>query len=113
MNNLLDPTDTYADQSESKSYGDVPPPATPNRRASVESHPIPLPEKKPEPDVETKLEETKSYGEHPPPPPPPPPPPQKLRAATDFQPISPLPGRTSETASTVQVPQAEMNKTQI
>ncbi|XP_040925662.1 brain-specific angiogenesis inhibitor 1-associated protein 2-like protein 2 isoform X2 [Betta splendens] len=62
MNNLLDPTDTYTDQSESKSYGDVPPPATPNRRASVECHPIsPLPEKKLEPDVETKLEQTKSY----------------------------------------------------
>uniref|UniRef100_A0A3Q2YK64 BAR/IMD domain containing adaptor protein 2 like 2b n=1 Tax=Hippocampus comes TaxID=109280 RepID=A0A3Q2YK64_HIPCM len=49
MNNLLDPGDTQTDQSESRSYGDVPPPATPNRRASVDFRPVsPLLEKKAE-----------------------------------------------------------------
>ncbi|XP_054459644.1 brain-specific angiogenesis inhibitor 1-associated protein 2-like protein 2 [Anoplopoma fimbria] len=55
MNNLLDPTDTYTDQSESKSFGDVPPPATPDRRASVDARMIsPLPERKLESSSETK-----------------------------------------------------------
>ncbi|KAM7394626.1 hypothetical protein PAMP_021414 [Pampus punctatissimus] len=107
MNNLLDPTDTYNDQSESKSYGDVPPPATPNRRASVDVRLIsPLPEKKAEPAVETKPSQTKSYSEVAPPPPPPPPPPlptQNLRrGSVDFRPISPLPDRKGESASDVQ-----------
>ncbi|XP_076585178.1 BAR/IMD domain-containing adapter protein 2-like 2 [Chaetodon auriga] len=102
MNNLRDPTDTHTDQSESKGYGDVPPPATPNRRASVDFRTIsPLPERKLEPAVETK-----SYNEHPPPPPPPPPPPapsQNLRrGSVDFRPISPLPDRKGESASDVQ-----------
>lgn len=106
MNNLLDPTDTYTDQSESKSFGDVPPPATPNRRASVDCRAIsPLPEKKLEPDVETK----KNYNEHPPPPPPPPPPPSQSqslrRGSADFQPISLLPDRKDKSASDVQVPE--------
>ncbi|XP_026216628.1 brain-specific angiogenesis inhibitor 1-associated protein 2-like protein 2 isoform X2 [Anabas testudineus] len=103
MNNLLDPTETYTDQSESKSFGDVPPPATPNRRASVDCRPVsPLSEKTLESDVDTK----KSYSEHlPPPPPPPPPPPQSQnlrRGSADFQPISPLPERKGESASDVQ-----------
>ncbi|XP_030285596.1 BAR/IMD domain-containing adapter protein 2-like 2 [Sparus aurata] len=107
MNNLLDPTDTYTDQSENKSYGDVPPPATPNRRASVDFRPVsPLPEKKLEPVVESKPGQTKSYNEHLPPPPPPPPPPpsnQNLRrGSVDFRPISPLPERKGESASDVQ-----------
>lgn len=108
MNNLLDPTDTYTDQSENKSYGDVPPPATPNRRASVDFRPVsPLPEKKLEPVVESKPGQTKSYNDHLPPPPPPPPPPpsnQNLRrGSVDFRPISPLPERKGESASDVQV----------
>ncbi|XP_034393874.1 brain-specific angiogenesis inhibitor 1-associated protein 2-like protein 2 [Cyclopterus lumpus] len=71
MSNLLDPTDTYSDQSESKSFGDVPPPATPDRRASVDARPVsPLPERK------------ESYNEQPPPPPPPPPPPSRLRRSS-------------------------------
>lgn len=101
MNNLLDPTDTYTDQSESKTYGDVPPPATPNRRASVDFRTMsPLTEKKlPEPDVEKK-----SYSEQPlPPPPPPPPPPSFRRGSADVQPISPLPEKKSQSASDVQV----------
>ncbi|XP_051240492.1 LOW QUALITY PROTEIN: brain-specific angiogenesis inhibitor 1-associated protein 2-like protein 2 [Dicentrarchus labrax] len=107
MNNLLDPTDTYTDQSESKNYGDVPPPATPNRRASVDFRPIsPLPEKKLEPSVETKPGQTKTYNEQPPPPlppPPPPPPNQNLRrGSADFRSISPLPDRKGESASDVQ-----------
>ncbi|KAM4611464.1 BAR/IMD domain-containing adapter protein 2-like 2 [Polymixia lowei] len=103
MNNLLDPSDTYTDQSENKSYGDVPPPATPIRRASVDFRPIsPLPEKRAEPAVEMKTSQTKSYNElpTPPPPPPPPPPPQNLRrGSADFRPISPLPDRKGESAS--------------
>uniref|UniRef100_G3Q8K9 BAR/IMD domain containing adaptor protein 2 like 2b n=1 Tax=Gasterosteus aculeatus TaxID=69293 RepID=G3Q8K9_GASAC len=41
MNNLLDPSDTCTDQSEGRSFGDVPPPATPDRRASVDAQPSP------------------------------------------------------------------------
>ncbi|KAF3852895.1 hypothetical protein F7725_006250 [Dissostichus mawsoni] len=52
MNNLLDPPDSYTDQSESTSFGDVPPPATPNRRAS--SCASPPPERKGEAASETK-----------------------------------------------------------
>ncbi|XP_035492363.2 brain-specific angiogenesis inhibitor 1-associated protein 2-like protein 2 isoform X1 [Scophthalmus maximus] len=101
MNNLLDPTDTFTEQSESKSYGDVPPPATPIRRASVDFRPIsPLPETV----TEMKLGQTKSYNEHPPPPPPPPPTQSQdlRRGSADFHPISPLPERKSESAIDVQ-----------
>ncbi|XP_029950666.1 BAR/IMD domain-containing adapter protein 2-like 2 [Salarias fasciatus] len=93
MNNLVESTETYSDPSESKSYGDVPPPATPNRRASVDFRPIsPIPER--------KAEQPKSHGDlHPLPPPPPPPPPHGVRRGSmDFRPISPLP----ESASDVQ-----------
>lgn len=108
MNNLLDPTDTTMNQSEkveSKSYGDVPPPATPTRRASVDFRPIsPLPERV-EPTLETKANIVHSYNELPPPPPPPPPPlPNQAlrRGSTDFRPISPLPeGRESTSDSKV------------
>ena len=107
MSNLLDPTDTYNDQSESKSYGDVPPPATPNRRASVDVRAVsPLPEKKVEAGIETKTSQTKSYNEVPPPPPPPPPLPtsQTLRrGSVDFRPISPLPDRKGDPGSDAQV----------
>ncbi|KAK5873341.1 hypothetical protein PBY51_018389 [Eleginops maclovinus] len=90
MNNLLDPTDSYTDQSESTSFGDVPPPATPNRRASSSS---PLPERKLEAASETKPPP------HPPPPPPPPPSSSLRRGSTEFRPISPLPERKGESAS--------------
>ncbi|XP_033936170.2 BAR/IMD domain-containing adapter protein 2-like 2 [Pseudochaenichthys georgianus] len=86
VNNLLDPTDSYTDQSES-SFGDVPPPATPNRRASSCSSP--LPERKGEVASETK----------PPPHPPPPPSSNQRRSSTEFRPISPLPERKGEVAS--------------
>ncbi|XP_072240766.1 BAR/IMD domain-containing adapter protein 2-like 2 [Leuresthes tenuis] len=98
MNNLPD-TDTFNEQSEGKSYGNVPPPATPNRRASVDFRPSsPVAEKKAEPVIETK----------PPPPPPPPPlppapPSQNLRrGSADFRPISPFADRKSDSASDVQ-----------
>ncbi|KAK1885845.1 Brain-specific angiogenesis inhibitor 1-associated protein 2-like protein 2 [Dissostichus eleginoides] len=77
MNNLLDPTDSYTDQSESTSFRDVPPPATPNRRASSCSSP--LPERKGETASETK----------PPPHPLPPLSSNQRRSSTDFRPISP------------------------
>lgn len=102
MSNLLDPSDAIdqLEKVESKSYGDIPPPVTPNRRASiqVDVHPIsPLPEKRAEPIVDTKTSQTKSYNE---PLPPPPPPPQSLRrASVDVRPISPLPDRRAESAS--------------
>ncbi|KAG7257654.1 hypothetical protein CRUP_033323 [Coryphaenoides rupestris] len=86
MNNLLDPADTHhpgADQSESKSYGDVAPPATPIRRASVDVRPV------------SPLPAGRSYGEQPAPPLPPPPPPPPLqglrRGSVDVRPVSPLP----------------------
>ncbi|XP_029353245.1 BAR/IMD domain-containing adapter protein 2-like 2 [Echeneis naucrates] len=108
MNNLLDPTDTHTDQLESKNYGDIPPPATPDRRASLDIRPIsPHPEKKAEALAEIKLSQTKTYNEHPPPPPPPPLPPsagQNLRRGSeDFRSISPLPDKKGESASDVQV----------
>ncbi|XP_068607369.1 BAR/IMD domain-containing adapter protein 2-like 2 [Brachionichthys hirsutus] len=86
-NNLPDPTDSITDQLESRSHGDVPPPATPDRRFSVDVRPVsPVPEKK-------------SSSEHqPPPPPPPPPPPSLRRGSTDFRPISPLPVRKCDSA---------------
>ncbi|KAM8879936.1 BAR/IMD domain-containing adapter protein 2-like 2 isoform 2-T2 [Spinachia spinachia] len=86
MNNLLDPSDTCCDQSESKSFGDVPPPATPDRRASVDARPSPsLPER--------RLES--GYDEQPPPPAPVPP---HQRSSADQRATSPLPHRrpTSE-----------------
>nr|XP_061792069.1 brain-specific angiogenesis inhibitor 1-associated protein 2-like protein 2 [Nerophis lumbriciformis] len=87
MNNLLDPGGTQNDQSESRNYGDVPPPATPNRRASVDFRPSsPLPEKKAE------LLQTKTLPEVPPPPPPPPPKSLNLqRGSVDMRPVSPVP----------------------
>uniref|UniRef100_A0A8C5D1Y1 BAR/IMD domain containing adaptor protein 2 like 2b n=2 Tax=Gouania willdenowi TaxID=441366 RepID=A0A8C5D1Y1_GOUWI len=102
LTNLLDSTNTYPDQSESMNYGDVPPPATPNRRVSVDFRPIsPMPERKAEHSVDVKISQTRSYGEHLPPPPPPPPPPSSLnlrRSSTDFRPISPLPDRRRESS---------------
>ncbi|XP_030595263.1 BAR/IMD domain-containing adapter protein 2-like 2 isoform X2 [Archocentrus centrarchus] len=102
----LNDTDAYANQSESKSYGDIPPPATPNRRASVDFRPVSLlPEKKAEEALETKSSQTRSYNEHPlPPPPPPPPPPNQSvrRNSADFPPISPLPDRKGGSASDIQ-----------
>nr|XP_043884348.1 brain-specific angiogenesis inhibitor 1-associated protein 2-like protein 2 [Solea senegalensis] len=99
MNNLLDPTE----QTESKSYGDVPPPATPTRRASVDLRSVsPLPEKKTESATELKPSLTKSYSEHQPPPPPPPPPSSLRRGSVDFQTMSLLPDRKSESASDFQ-----------
>ncbi|XP_077380586.1 BAR/IMD domain-containing adapter protein 2-like 2 isoform X1 [Festucalex cinctus] len=92
MNNLLDPVDTQNDQLESKSYGDVLPPATPNHRASVDFRPVsPLPEKKAEQVLETKPVQV---SEAPPPPPPPPPLPKSLnlqRGSVDLRPVSPAP----------------------
>lgn len=105
MNNLLDPANSYIDESESRSYGDVPPPATPARRGSVDVRAIsPLPEKKLELTVETKHVHSKSFiAQTPPPPPPPPPAPsQTLRGSADLRPVSPLPDKKS--ASDVQVP---------
>ncbi|KAM3623643.1 uncharacterized protein V6R79_013701 [Siganus canaliculatus] len=104
MNNLLDPTDAYTDQSESKKYTDALSPDTLSRRASVDSRPIsPLPEKKLDPVMEMNPSQTVSYSEHRPPPPPPPPPSQNLRrASVDFHPVSPLPDRKAESASNAQ-----------
>ncbi|XP_075941444.1 BAR/IMD domain-containing adapter protein 2-like 2 [Anarhichas minor] len=103
MNNLLDPTDTYTDQSESKSFGDVPPPATPDRRASVDARlTSPLPERKLESASGSKTSQTKSYNEQPPPPLPPPPPPPShhlRRSSAGYRPISPLPDRRADSAS--------------
>nr|XP_040041461.1 brain-specific angiogenesis inhibitor 1-associated protein 2-like protein 2 isoform X2 [Gasterosteus aculeatus aculeatus] len=80
MNNLLDPSDTCTDQSEGRSFGDVPPPATPDRRASVDAQPSPR---------------ESGYDEPPPPPPPPPPPappaPPHRRSSTDRRATSPRP----------------------
>ncbi|XP_029283369.1 BAR/IMD domain-containing adapter protein 2-like 2 [Cottoperca gobio] len=94
MNNLLDPTDTYTDQSESNSFGDVPPPATPNRRASADFRSSsPLPEKKLESALEAK-------------PPPLPPPPSLRRGSADLR-MSSLAERTEDSSSEVQVPDAQ------
>eukprot|EP00063_Salmo_salar_P011099 XP_013985934.1 PREDICTED: brain-specific angiogenesis inhibitor 1-associated protein 2-like protein 2 [Salmo salar] len=66
MNNLLDPSDTSMDQSE-KAYGDVAPPATPTRRASVDFRPIsPLPERRAEPEIVTRKNSLKGLNELPP-----------------------------------------------
>ncbi|KAM6940273.1 BAR/IMD domain-containing adapter protein 2-like 2 [Xenentodon cancila] len=94
MNNLMD-SETHNKQSEGQSYGDIPPPATPNRRASVDVRLIsPAPEKKAEPAMETKP---------PPPPPPPPLPSQNLRrGSAEFRPISPISDRKSDSAADVQ-----------
>ncbi|XP_061765672.1 brain-specific angiogenesis inhibitor 1-associated protein 2-like protein 2 [Nerophis ophidion] len=86
MNNMLDPNGTHKDQSEGRSYGDIAPPATPNRRASMDIWSFsPLPEKK----AELTTIEIK-----PPPPPPPLPPPKSLiiqRGSADLRPLSPNP----------------------
>uniref|UniRef100_H3DNC4 BAR/IMD domain containing adaptor protein 2 like 2b n=1 Tax=Tetraodon nigroviridis TaxID=99883 RepID=H3DNC4_TETNG len=56
MSNLLDPTNI--DESENQSYGEIPPLATPNRRASVDVRAIsPLPQKK----LEVKHGHGKNY----------------------------------------------------
>ncbi|XP_062420392.1 brain-specific angiogenesis inhibitor 1-associated protein 2-like protein 2 [Pungitius pungitius] len=82
MNNLLGPSDACTDQSEGRSSGDVPPPATPDRRASVETRPSPpLPERRPE----------SGYEEQPPPPPLP-----HTRSSGDQRAASPLPDRRPE-----------------
>ncbi|XP_012704953.2 brain-specific angiogenesis inhibitor 1-associated protein 2-like protein 2 isoform X1 [Fundulus heteroclitus] len=88
MNNLLD-NDTYPEQLEAKGYGDIPPPATPNRRASVDFRPVsPAPDRRTEPATETK--------------PPPPLPSQNLRrGSADLRPISPLPDRKVDLAADV------------
>ncbi|XP_067115820.1 LOW QUALITY PROTEIN: BAR/IMD domain-containing adapter protein 2-like 2 [Osmerus mordax] len=107
MTNLLDPSDTPADQSEkpeSKSYGDVPPPATPTRRGSFDVRPIsPLPERKAEPVPEIRTNQTKSSYELPPlllRPRPPPPTQQSLRrGSADFQSITALSDKGAESAS--------------
>lgn len=115
MNNLLDPADTCNEQSENHSCGDVPPPATPNRRASVDIRPVsPLAERKVEPALEMKPSQTKSHNEVPAPPPPPPPPPlpnQNLRrGSVDVRPISPVPDRKSESGTEPQVLKEESRK---
>uniref|UniRef100_A0A3Q2FJD9 BAR/IMD domain containing adaptor protein 2 like 2b n=1 Tax=Cyprinodon variegatus TaxID=28743 RepID=A0A3Q2FJD9_CYPVA len=76
MNNLLD-----TEQSEGKGYGDVPPPATPNRRASVDFRPVsPVPDRRTEPSIETKPLPLPSN--------------QNLRrGSADLQPASPLTDR--------------------
>uniref|UniRef100_A0A3B3Y9J8 BAR/IMD domain containing adaptor protein 2 like 2a n=1 Tax=Poecilia mexicana TaxID=48701 RepID=A0A3B3Y9J8_9TELE len=80
MNNLLD-TDAHTEQPEVKGYGDIPPPATPSRRASVDIRPVsPAPDRRTEPAMETK--------------PPPPPPQQSLnlrRSSVDVRSVSPVP----------------------
>lgn len=112
MNNLLDPsTDSYIDQLERRSLGDVPPPATPDHRASVDVQPVsPLPKKRLESVIETKATQTKSYSEHAPPPPPLPPPPpptnHRLRSSSDFRSVSSLPDRKGETANDIKVSKA-------
>lgn len=89
MNNLLEPTNSSIDESEDRSYGDVPPLATPNRQASVDTRAIsPLPEKKLELTLEAKDANGKNYIDQTPPPPPPPAPSQSLRGSAD--PVSPL-----------------------
>nr|XP_046192028.1 brain-specific angiogenesis inhibitor 1-associated protein 2-like protein 2 isoform X2 [Oncorhynchus gorbuscha] len=104
MNNLLDPSDTSMGQSE-KAYGDVAPPTTPTRRASVDLRPIsPLPERRAEPEIVMRTNSLKGYNELPPPPPPPPPPPHPTtmlrRGSADFRPIQPtFPERTAESLS--------------
>lgn len=107
MNNLLEPTNSYVDASEDKSYGDITPLATPNRRASVDVRAISsLPEKKLELTLEVKHGHDKNYIDQTPPPPPPPPPPapsQSLRGLAD--PVSPLHDKKRESASHVQVPE--------
>ncbi|CAL8332453.1 unnamed protein product [Lota lota] len=90
MNNLLDPADTHADQSESKSYGDVPPPATPIRRASVDVRPV-SPRVEQATDAGTNYPARRRYSELPPPPPPPPPLQGPSKGSVDFRPVSPLP----------------------
>ncbi|XP_015238743.1 PREDICTED: brain-specific angiogenesis inhibitor 1-associated protein 2-like protein 2 isoform X1 [Cyprinodon variegatus] len=85
MNNLLD-----TEQSEGKGYGDVPPPATPNRRASVDFRPVsPVPDRRTEPSIETKPLPLPSN--------------QNLRrGSADLQPASPLTDRQGDIASDAQ-----------
>ncbi|XP_034045044.1 brain-specific angiogenesis inhibitor 1-associated protein 2-like protein 2 isoform X2 [Thalassophryne amazonica] len=107
LNNLLDPADSYSEPSETKSYGDVPPPATPHRRASVDVRlASPLPEKKAEPALETTPGQTKNYNDvsQPPPPPPPPPLPQSQhlrRGSTELRPTASLPDRKGDSSSDI------------
>ncbi|XP_014873355.1 BAR/IMD domain-containing adapter protein 2-like 2 isoform X2 [Poecilia latipinna] len=91
MNNLLD-TDAHTEQQEVKGYGDIPPPATPSRRASVDVRPVsPAPDRRTEPAMETK--------------PPPPPPQQSLnlrRSSVDVRSVSPIPDIKGDVAADVQ-----------
>lgn len=110
MNNLLDPANSYIDEPESKSYGDIPPPATPDRRASVDVRAIsPCPDRKLELAVEIKQGHSKNYSDQTPPAPPPLPPPplpapsHSLRGSVDFGSVSPLQNKKHESASDVQV----------
>ncbi|TNM85344.1 hypothetical protein fugu_007615 [Takifugu bimaculatus] len=106
LNNLLDPANSYIKEPESKSYGDIPPPTTPIRRASVDVRAIsPHPERNYELTVELKHGHSKSHIDQTPPPPPPPPPPapsQSLRGSVDLRTVSPLPEKKHESASEVQ-----------
>ncbi|XP_056890829.1 brain-specific angiogenesis inhibitor 1-associated protein 2-like protein 2 isoform X2 [Takifugu flavidus] len=106
LNNLLDPANSYIKEPESKSYGDIPPPTTPIRRASVDVRAIsPHPERNYELTVELKHGHSKSHIDQTPPPPPPPPPPapsQNLRGSVDLRTVSPLPEKKHESASEVQ-----------
>ncbi|KAF7217822.1 BAR/IMD domain-containing adapter protein 2-like 2 [Nothobranchius furzeri] len=90
MNNLLD-----TDPSEARGHGDVPPPVTPNRRASADFRPFsPVPERKAEAAVETKPLFL-----------PPPPPSQNLnlrRGSADFRPVSSVPKGQTDKVSDVQ-----------
>uniref|UniRef100_A0A087XIR6 BAR/IMD domain containing adaptor protein 2 like 2b n=1 Tax=Poecilia formosa TaxID=48698 RepID=A0A087XIR6_POEFO len=92
MNNLLD-TDAHTEQQEVKGYGDIPPPATPSRRASVDVRPVsPAPDRRTEPAMETK--------------PPPPPPQQSLnlrRSSVDVRSVSPVPDIKGDVAADVQL----------
>lgn len=105
MNSLLDPINSYIDESDNKSYGDILPLATPNCRASEALQPIsPLPEKKLELMLQVKHGHTKNYTDQTPPPPPPPPPApsQSHRGSADL--VSPLHDRKCESSFDVQVP---------
>ncbi|XP_013890040.1 brain-specific angiogenesis inhibitor 1-associated protein 2-like protein 2 [Austrofundulus limnaeus] len=91
MNNLQH-TDTYAKQSEGKSYGDIPPPVTPTRRASVDVRLISS--------VPAKMAEPETISA-----PPPPPSSQSLnprRGSADFRSTSLHPDRKSDGPSDVQ-----------
>ncbi|XP_030637372.1 BAR/IMD domain-containing adapter protein 2-like 2 [Chanos chanos] len=93
MNNLLEPTASTGQsekQADGKSYNEVPPHATPHRRASADFRPIsPLPDRKTESTYESKTNQ-KSYNEIPPPTTP------LRRGSADLRPVSPLPDRRAD-----------------